>query len=98
MPAPDVNITSLFDIVVKADTATGGLLIPGALLGLNFALVARYSNRKHGLMYVGAITAFLTGSMAMLLNMPALLPLFILGFFETIIGAFLNVKENMFDM
>lgn len=96
MVADPTNITSLFDIVIKADQATGGLLLYGILLGLNFALAVRYSNKRNGVAFAGLVTAFIAFGIDILFQVP-LWPLISLGVLEAAVATFLVFKENIFD-
>lgn len=88
------DIYSLFDIVLQADILTGGLLLGGIMLGLNVALSVRYSNRKHGLTFVGGMTMIMAFGMVAILQLN-IWWLFFVGFLEMILGLFLIMKETI---
>lgn len=97
MPFDPMQITSLFDIVLNANVLTNNAMFQAFLFGLNLALASRYSNRRHGLIFVGAATAFLCVS-AMFLYQINFMWLFLWGCLEMIVGFLVVTKESTIDI
>jgi hypothetical protein len=95
MVVDPTNIRSLFDIVIRANELTGGQLLAGFFVGLNMALLVRYSNRRNGLTFIGLLTAFIGASLLMLLRINTWYMIAI-GLLETLIGLFLVTQESQF--